>query len=82
MQSILIPLRGGTLERVMNEGIKLAVELLGSNNALAEKLGVSAAAVSMWKNGERQVGPKHCKAIERLTKRKVKAADLRPDVFC
>lgn len=71
------------LEMLMNAFVKLAVDIAGggSNTELAKLLGVTQSAVSMWKSGERQVGPRHCKAIQRLTKGKVKAKDLRPDVF-
>ena len=73
---------GPKKEMPVNDLICQAVDILGSNNALAEKLGVHPSLVSNWKTGRRTVAPVHCKAIQRLTKGKVKAKDLRPDVFC
>lgn len=47
---------------------------------LANKLGVSPAFVSQWKNGVRKVPVVRCPAIERATGGTVRCEDLRPDV--
>lgn len=60
--------------------IARAIDLLGSANALAQQLNVSAAAVGQWKSGERRVPAERCPEIERATDGKVRCEELRPDV--
>lgn len=53
--------------------------MLGSMQALAEKLGVTKGAVSQWKLDGRRVPAEHCPVIERLTGSEVRCEALRPD---
>lgn len=54
-----------------------AIETAGGAKALAELIGVSSSAPSMWKARGR-VPADHCPAIERATG--VKCEELRPEV--
>jgi DNA-binding transcriptional regulator YdaS (Cro superfamily) len=63
--------------------IKRAVELLGSQLALAKALGVTPVTVNQWvrpsgANSSRPVPPKQCVRIEVLTSGLVSRRDLRP----
>jgi len=61
-------------------GIEKAIAIVGSQKALAEKIGVSQQAVGKWvASGE--VPLKRLAAIERATDNKVTRYDLRPDFF-
>ncbi len=60
--------------------LERAIELVGSQAALAEKLNVTRAAVNQWKLPGRKVPRTHCLQIERITNRKVRAEDLRADL--
>ncbi|MCZ4330753.1 Cro/CI family transcriptional regulator [Castellaniella denitrificans] len=55
-----------------------AVEVVGGVSRLAEMVGVSSSAPSMWKARGR-VPVEHCAAIERATGGVVTRRDLRPD---
>lgn len=58
--------------------IKHAAELIGSQRAMAEALGVTPGAVSQWQEGK--VPFEHCIPIERMTNGAVRCEDLRPDI--
>ncbi len=60
--------------------VELAADMLGSQVALAEALGVTKAAVGQWKGEGRRVPAEHCPAIERITGGAVRCEQLRPDV--
>lgn len=62
------------------EALDQASEIVGSMQALGEKLGVTKGAVGQWKLPGRRVPAEHCPAIERLTDGVVRCEDLRPDV--
>lgn len=62
------------------DAIDRAAEVLGSQTALAELLGVSKGAVSQWKDPGRRVPAEYCPLIERATQGKVRCEELRPDV--
>jgi DNA-binding transcriptional regulator YdaS (Cro superfamily) len=62
------------------EPIDRAAEILGSQTALADLLGVTKGAVSQWKDPGRRVPAEYCPLIERATEGKVRCEELRPDV--
>jgi len=62
------------------EPIERAAEILGSQTALAELLGLSKGAVSQWKEPGRRVPAEYCPLIERATQGRVRCEELRPDV--
>lgn len=61
--------------------IQKAVELLGSQQKLAEAAGVSAQAVSFWVAGARMISPECAIKIEQATEGAVTRNHLRPDIF-
>lgn len=62
------------------EAIDRAAEILGSQTALADLLGVSKGAVSQWKDEGRRVPAEYCPLIERATNGQVRCEELRPDI--
>ena len=63
------------------KNIAKAVEIAGSQTALADLLGVSKVAVNQWLSGERPVPAGRCIAIEEATNGAVTRYDLRPAIF-
>lgn len=62
------------------QALERAVELVGGQSALAEKIGKKQAHVAMWfKRGK--VPAEVCADIEGATDGAVTCHDLRPDVF-
>lgn len=60
-------------------GITTAIELAGSQAALAGVLGVKQPTVSEWAQGRRPVPPKQCVRMERHFEGKVTCESLNPD---
>jgi DNA-binding transcriptional regulator YdaS (Cro superfamily) len=58
-----------------------AVVLLGGVVILSEELGIHHTNISKWLHTDVEVPIKHAIKIEQLTKGKIKAKDLRPDIF-
>lgn len=63
----------------MKHPIEKAAEVAGSEKALADRLGVTKAAVWQWKQPGRKTPIEHCAAIERLCGHAVTRRELRPD---
>lgn len=63
------------------DAIKKAVELAGSQTALARLIGVSQGLIWQWCNGRLRVPAERCCDIERAAGGRVTRAQLRPDVF-
>ncbi|WP_082981225.1 transcriptional regulator [Morganella psychrotolerans] len=63
----------------MNEHIKKAIDILGSQAALARSCGVTQPAVFRWLNG-RRVKADHVMSIVNATKGQVKPHQIRPDL--
>ena len=66
----------------MNEGIKKAIELLGTQQQLAEELNVKQQAVSLWLKEKQKASVMNAIKIEQATYGLVTRAEIRPDVFC
>lgn len=65
----------------MNTALQKAVEVVGSQVALAAALGVRQGHVWKWLNTAVEGVPaKYCPSIERATGGAVRCEDLRPDV--
>jgi DNA-binding transcriptional regulator YdaS (Cro superfamily) len=62
-------------------GIKKAIECLGSQSALAQALDVSPQFICQLANGSRPVPAKLVRKIETATAGQVTCHDLRPDIF-
>ena len=69
------------MSQLEKDQIRRAVEIVGSQKAMGEALRITPGFVSQWCNGTRQVSPRYCLKIQKLTKGKVKAVQLRPDIF-
>ena len=72
------------MEAPKNAALRSAIEMLGSQRALADALGITPVAVGQWlqegcNKNARRVPPKQCVRIERLTNGVVSRRDLRPD---
>jgi DNA-binding transcriptional regulator YdaS (Cro superfamily) len=69
-----------------NDGLKRAIELLGSQSGLARALAdrgipVRQAQISNWLHRDKFVPAQACPHIECLTNGQVTCRELRPDVF-
>jgi DNA-binding transcriptional regulator YdaS (Cro superfamily) len=62
-------------------GMKRAISLAGSQEALAERLGVSQAAVSYWLTQAKAVPAERAVQIEAVTDGAVSRKELRPDLW-
>ena len=70
------------LEKRKLSPLQRAIALFGSQQALADDLGVSQSHISFWlTRAKKGVPPEYCGAIERLTQGKVTRKQLRPDIF-
>lgn len=59
--------------------VQRACKKVGSQQALAKAIDVSAALIHQWRSGIRPVPVQHCYAIEVATGGTVTRRDLRPD---
>ena len=62
-------------------GVSKTVAYFGGVVKLAKILNTNHSNVSKWLYGEQPMPIKHAIKIERLTKKEIKAKDLRPDIF-
>ena len=63
------------------EALQRAVAIVGSQSALARKLGLKQAHVWNWLNKAKRVPGEAVLAIEAATEGKVKRTELRPDLY-
>lgn len=68
-------------KRKPNPGIKRAIEVFGTQTALAERMGVRQNNVSYWLNGAKDVPPKRAVQLEAVTGGVVTRKELRPDLW-
>jgi DNA-binding transcriptional regulator YdaS (Cro superfamily) len=61
--------------------IKQAVDIVGSQRELAQKIGKSQQSVSHWINGASKIPAEDATAIEAATHGRITRAQLRPDLF-
>lgn len=64
----------------MNEVIKTAIAIAGSQKKLGVACGVSQAAVGKWLHNKSKVSPEHVGSVVNATGGEVKAYQLRPDL--
>lgn len=62
------------------EPVARAIKHVGSQVALASKLGITQPTVSEWLNCAKRVPAERCPEIERATNGAVRCEELRPDV--
>lgn len=65
----------------MQNALRMAVSLIGSQASLAKQLGVQRSTVNSWIHGRNKIPPEAAIKIEKLTNSKVKKKELRPDLF-
>lgn len=63
------------------EGIKRAIECVGSQTALAQHIGVTPQFVCQLANGTRPIPAALVRKIEQATAGAVTCHELRPDIF-
>lgn len=63
-----------------NIAIRKAISFFGGTVKLSEQLNVHHADVSKWLYEKRSIPIKYAVEIEQLTKGKIKAKELRPDI--
>ncbi len=59
--------------------LERAIGIIGGQGILADKLGVTSAAISQWKR--RSIPARYAPRIERLTQGQVGREELRPDLY-
>ncbi|MEB5837055.1 helix-turn-helix domain-containing protein [Pantoea dispersa] len=64
----------------MNEAIKTAIGIVGSQKKLGEACGLSQQAVYKWLHGKAKVSPEYVDQIVDATGGVVKAHQIRPDL--
>ena len=67
----------------MNDAVSKAIQVFGSQAAMASAIQVRQPTISEWLRGERQVPAERCPLIERETRARgnvVRCEDLRPDI--
>jgi len=63
------------------EAIRQAVIIFGGQQKMAAALGVSQPTVSGWMGRDGQIGARYALPCHMLTSGRVKAYDLRPDLY-
>lgn len=58
-----------------------AVSWAGGVEALAKKIGCSRTVTSWWVNGRRPLSIQHALRLQKASKGKFKAKDIRPELF-
>ncbi|MFA0813990.1 transcriptional regulator [Microbulbifer epialgicus] len=63
------------------DSIKRAVKTVGTQERLAQLLGITQGMVSAWATGRKRVAPHWCPHIERVTDKVVTRCEIRPDIY-
>ena len=64
----------------MNQSIRLAINIAGTQRKLAEACGVSQTAVQKWLTGKSKVSAEKVMLVVNATGGKVQGYDIRPDL--
>lgn len=64
----------------MNQAIKTAIAIVGSQKKLGDACNVSQQAVFKWLHGKAKVSPEHVDSIVSATEGKIPAYVIRPDL--
>ena len=65
---------------MVNKAINAAIEIVGSQQKLAEACGVKQPSVWAWLHGKKKVSAENAKRIELATEGNVPAYQIRPDL--
>ena len=74
------PMKKANSGRKENTAMRKAILFFGGTVKLSEHLGVNSSHISRWLYERRRIPVKHALQIEVLTKGKIKAMELRPDI--
>lgn len=64
----------------MNEAIKTAIDIVGTQKKLGEACGITQQAVFKWLHNKAKVSPEYIPLIVKATNGQVKGKDIRPDL--
>jgi len=64
----------------MNQVIKTAIAIVGTQKGLAQACGVSQAAVQKWLHNKAKVAPENVASLVQATNGKIKPHQIRPDL--
>jgi DNA-binding transcriptional regulator YdaS (Cro superfamily) len=76
---LIIPRKSCDNVRMNNQALHKAISILGSQTRLAKRLGTYPQLVQSWT--KTKVPARWARSIEAATGGKVRAIDLRPDIF-
>ena len=65
----------------MDGPLKRAIDIVGSQSALARAIGITPQAVQYWAKKGVRVPAEYCAGVETATGGQVTRAELRPDLF-
>lgn len=65
---------------MVNEAIKAAIDIVGSQQKLAEACKVKQPSVWAWLHGKKKVSAENAIRIERATNGRISASEIRPDL--
>ncbi|EUD07854.1 helix-turn-helix domain-containing protein [Providencia alcalifaciens] len=64
----------------MNEAIKNAIDIVGTQKKLGEACGLTQQAIFKWLHNKAKVSPEYIPLIVKATNGQVRAQDIRPDL--
>ncbi|NBM55819.1 helix-turn-helix domain-containing protein [Proteus sp. G2669] len=64
----------------MNEAIKNAIDIVGTQKKLGEACGLTQQAVFKWLHNKAKVSPEYIPLIVKATNGQIRAKDIRPDL--
>jgi len=64
----------------MNLAIEKAIDIAGSQMALAKRCGKAQSTISDWLSGKKKISPEHVHSLVNATDGKVPAYEFRPDL--
>lgn len=70
-----------TTKKITKPELMAAIEIIGSVGKLAEIIELSQPSVSRWLYTDQKIPAHHVRLIVKATNGKIKAWQLRPDVF-
>ncbi len=68
-------------QKKTSAAVKRAIEMFGSQTALAKRIGVGQNTISYWLYEAKQVPPKRAVQLEAVTNGAVTRRELRPDLW-
>ncbi len=63
-----------------NAAVEKAIEIAGSQMALARRCGKAQSTICDWLNGKKRISPEHVHSLVAATDGKIPAYEFRPDL--